>query len=127
MSGHSVEAGPEYFARARVFLTVKENVMLRLRVLSAALASLAIAAVTAGIHASGHGRTLVVTMTNDQNANEIKVYDAESHALLQTLSTHGKGGVEATREESSSSTAGSWRSSTTDPATSRCSGEMGTR
>ena len=25
--------------------------------------------------------------------NQIKVYDAESHALLQTLSTHGKGGV----------------------------------
>ena len=39
------------------------------------------------------GRTLVVTMTNDQDANQIKVYDAESHALLQTLSTHGKGGV----------------------------------
>jgi hypothetical protein len=65
----------------------------RFRVLSAALAFLAIAAVTAEIHASGHRRTLVVTMTNDQNSNEIKVYDAESHALLQTLSTHGKGGV----------------------------------
>jgi len=36
---------------------------------------------------------LVVTMTNDQDSNEIKIYDAESHALLQTLSTHGKGGV----------------------------------
>ncbi len=67
--------------------------MLKVRVLSAALACLAIAAVTAGVHASGHGRTLVVTMTNDQNANEIKVYDAESQALLQTLSTHGKGGA----------------------------------
>lgn len=68
--------------------------MSRLRVLSATVACLAIAATTAGrIHASGHGRTLVVTMTNDQNANQIKVYDAESHALLQTLSTHGKGGV----------------------------------
>src|SRR5215510_10080489 len=32
-------------------------------------------------------------MTNDPNTNEIKVYDADSHALLQTLSTHGKGGV----------------------------------
>ncbi len=67
--------------------------MLKVRVLSAALAGLAIAAVTAGVHASGHGRTLVVTMTNDQNANQIKVYDAESQALLQTLSTHGKGGA----------------------------------
>src|SRR5512147_3205207 len=67
--------------------------MLKFRVLSAALASLAIAAATSGVHASGHRRTLVVTMTNDQNSNEIKVYDAQSHALLQTLSTHGKGGV----------------------------------
>ena len=61
--------------------------------MSAALALLAIAVTTVGIHADGHQRTLVVTMTNDQNSNEIKVYDAESHALLQTLSTHGKGGV----------------------------------
>jgi len=67
--------------------------MFRCRVLNAAAACVAIAAATTGIHASGHGRTLVVTMTNDQNANQIKVYDAESHALLQTLSTHGKGGV----------------------------------
>jgi len=67
--------------------------MLKVRVLSAVLACLAIGAVTAGVHASGHGRTLVVTMTNDQNGNEIKVYDAESHALLQTLPTHGKGGA----------------------------------
>ena len=45
------------------------------------------------IHASGNDRTLVVTMTNDPDTNQIKVYDAESHALLQTLSTHGKGGA----------------------------------
>jgi DNA-binding beta-propeller fold protein YncE len=77
----------------RVFLTLKENVMFRSRVLCATVACLAVAAATSGIHASGHGRTLVVTMTNDQNSNQIKVYDAESHALLQTLSTHGKGGV----------------------------------
>ena len=67
--------------------------MFRCRVLTAAAACVAIAAATTGIHASGHRRTLVVTMTNDQNANQIRVYDAESHALLQTLSTHGKGGV----------------------------------
>ena len=60
--------------------------MLKFKVLSAALACLAIATATSGVHASGHGRTLVVTMTNDQDSNEIKVYDAESHALLQTLS-----------------------------------------
>lgn len=67
--------------------------MSRFRVLSATVACFAIAAATTGIHASGHRRTLVVTMTNDQDANQIKVYDAESHALLQTLSTRGKGGV----------------------------------
>ena len=66
--------------------------MSRLRLLSAIVACLAITAVT-GIHAAGRGRTLVVTMTNDPDANQIKVYDAESRALLQTLSTHGKGGV----------------------------------
>jgi len=51
------------------------------------------AAATTGIQARGHERTLVVTMTNDQNSNQIKVYDADSHALLQTLSTHGQGGA----------------------------------
>ena len=58
------------------------------------VAFVAFAAGGAGIHASdGNGRTLVVTMTNDPNVNQIRVYDAESHVLLQTLSTHGKGGV----------------------------------
>jgi anti-sigma-K factor RskA len=90
--------------------------MFKFRVLSAVVACFAIAAATTGIHASGHGRTLVVTMTNDQNANQIRVYDAESHALLQTLST----------KESNSTTADSWQRSTTDQATLRCSGETGT-
>jgi len=67
--------------------------MSRLRVLRAMVAGLALTAATTGIQASGHRRTLVVTMTNDADANQIKVYDAESQALLQTLSTHGKGGV----------------------------------
>lgn len=67
--------------------------MSRVRVLCAMVACLAIAAATTGIHASGHRRTLVVTMTNDADSNQVKVYDAESHVLLQTLSTHGKGGV----------------------------------
>jgi hypothetical protein len=57
------------------------------------VAGFAIAAATTGLHASGHRRTLVVTMTNDADSNQVKVYDAESHVLLQTLSTHGKGGV----------------------------------
>jgi hypothetical protein len=73
--------------------------MLRFRVLSAtacvaiAVATTAAAVATTGIHAAGHERTLVVTMTYDQDSNQLKVYDAESHVLLQTLSTHGKGGA----------------------------------
>ena len=68
--------------------------MFRRNVSGVIVACAALAAGTAGIYAnSGHGRTLVVTMTNDPNANQIRVYDAESRVLLQTLSTRGKGGV----------------------------------
>jgi hypothetical protein len=37
--------------------------------------------------------TLAVTMTNDPASNQIKVYDASTLALLQTLSTNGAGGA----------------------------------
>jgi hypothetical protein len=37
--------------------------------------------------------TLAVIMTNDPMSNQINVYDVETSVLLQTLSTHGKGGV----------------------------------
>jgi len=47
--------------------------------------------VTAG--ADRRSTTFVVTMTNDAEANAIQVYDVATHALLQTLSTRGKGGV----------------------------------
>jgi len=68
--------------------------MFRRNVLGVTVAFLAFAAGSGGIFASGaHGRTLVVTMTNDPDANQIKVYDAQSRVLLQTLSTHGTGGV----------------------------------
>jgi len=68
--------------------------MFRRNVLAMVVTGIAVAAGAASIHASGgQGRTLVVTMTNDPNENQIKVYDAQSHALLQTLSTHGKGGA----------------------------------
>src|SRR5262245_18099567 len=36
---------------------------------------------------------LAVTMTNDPEPNQINVYNAQTGALLQTLSTNGKGGV----------------------------------
>src|SRR5262245_32524758 len=67
--------------------------MLRVRMLGTAAACIAITAGATGILASGHGRTLVITMTNDPEANQIKVYDADSRVLLQTLSTRGKGGA----------------------------------
>jgi hypothetical protein len=59
----------------------------------AVVACVVVVAGAVRIHASGHDRTLVVTMTNDPERNEIKVYDADSRVLVQTLSTHGKGGV----------------------------------
>src|SRR5262249_40510595 len=66
--------------------------MSRLMRLCAAVVCVIVAAATAA-GAEDRNRTLVVTMTNDSDANQIKVYDAETHALLQTLSTHGKGGA----------------------------------
>ena len=55
---------------------------------------LTLAASAADVHGSNHGRMLVITMTNDPVANEIKVYDASTHALLQTLATGGAGGAD---------------------------------
>jgi hypothetical protein len=66
--------------------------MSRLRILCAAVAYIAFAMPAPGV-AAGHRRTLVVTMTNDPNVNQIKVYDADSRVLLQTLPTFGKGGA----------------------------------
>jgi hypothetical protein len=67
--------------------------MLKVRFLQIATICLALASGATALHANDNRRTLVVTMTNNPDANQIKVYDADSHALLQTLSTHGKGGV----------------------------------
>ena len=66
-----------------------------LRWITALGASAAFLLVSGGapLHADRRGLTLVVTMTNDPDLNLIKVYDADTHALLQTLSTRGKGGV----------------------------------
>jgi len=72
-------------------MTFKESVMFKLRMLCAVTSTLL--AIGGTIHASGHARTLVLTMTNDPQGNQLKVYDADSRALLQTLSTHGKGGA----------------------------------
>jgi hypothetical protein len=58
---------------------------------AAALAVIAVA--VPRLHADRRDRALVVTMTNEASANQIKVYDAETRALIQTLPTHGKGGV----------------------------------
>jgi len=58
-----------------------------------AVAVLVIAGTGPSVQAKDRGLTLAVIMTNDKDANAIQVYDTGTHALLQTLSTHGKGGV----------------------------------
>jgi hypothetical protein len=56
-------------------------------------ALLIVVAVAPNARASRRSVTLAVTMTNDPISNQIKVYDASTNALLQTLSTQGKGGA----------------------------------
>ena len=67
--------------------------MTRLKTLSSITALLVVFASPWSVRADHRDRTLVVTMTNDPLANQIKVYDADTRVLLQTLSTHGRGGV----------------------------------
>jgi len=62
-----------------------------IRLCSAAV--LVFATGVAGVQAGRRAVTLAVIMTNDPVSNQIKVYDVDTHVLLQTLSTHGKGGV----------------------------------
>src|SRR6476469_3629018 len=64
----------------------------RFAVCSTALV-LVCAAGVANAGAEHRGPTLVVTMTNDPIENRINVYDADTHALLQSLATHGRGGA----------------------------------
>jgi hypothetical protein len=61
--------------------------------LCSAAALLVCAAGVVSVQAGHRAVTLAVIMTNDPVTNQIKVYDVGSHVLLQTLSTHGKGGV----------------------------------
>ena len=67
--------------------------MSKFRYLCSAAVALAFVAGPSALHAEHRDRTLVVTMTNDSIDNRITVYDADTHALLQTLSTHGQGGA----------------------------------
>jgi hypothetical protein len=67
--------------------------MFRLAKVCGAAALLAITSGVTTIQAGHRAVTFAVIMTNDPAANEIKVYDAGTSALLQTLPTHGKGGV----------------------------------
>jgi hypothetical protein len=67
--------------------------MFNISKVGAAVVCAALAAGASAVGAFGHDRTLVITMTNDPDANQIKVYDAETRVLVQTLSTHGKGGA----------------------------------
>jgi hypothetical protein len=56
-------------------------------------ATASFAAPPPSVQAKHEGLTLAVTMTNDPATNQIKVYDAATHALLQTLQTNGAGGA----------------------------------
>ena len=56
-------------------------------------ALLVVAASGPTLHAEHPDRTLAVIMTNDPIANQIQIYDATRGVLVQTLPTHGKGGV----------------------------------
>ena len=79
------------------------------------------AAGVGNVQADTHDRTLAVVMTNDPNANQVKVYDATTGDLLQTLSTNGKGGAGTTPGACGSSTANCSPPSTTDPTAWQCS------
>jgi hypothetical protein len=72
---------------------IKEGSMSKLMKGAGVAALLVWAAGVAHPQAGGHGATLAVTMTNDPTANQIRVYDVATKVLVQTLSTHGKGGV----------------------------------
>jgi hypothetical protein len=52
-----------------------------------------LAAHVVSVKADPAASTLAVTMTNDSVSNALQVYDTSTHALLQTLSTQGQGGV----------------------------------
>ena len=67
--------------------------MSRLIRLCSAAALLVFATGVSGVQADHRAVTLAVVMTNDPMFNQIEVYDAGTKALLQTLSTLGKGGV----------------------------------
>jgi hypothetical protein len=63
-------------------------------VASGAIAVLLVAAASVSVTQARSGdRTLAVTMTNDPQSNQVRVYDASTGALVQTLSAHGKGGA----------------------------------
>jgi hypothetical protein len=67
--------------------------MTRVAVLCGTAALVIYSALGSNVHAEHRGRTLAVIMTNDPVLNQIEVYDTSTNALLQTLSTRGKGGA----------------------------------
>lgn len=67
--------------------------MSRFAVLFSAASLLMLGAYSVSVKADPAGSTLAITMTNDSVSNALQVYNASTHALLQTLSTQGQGGV----------------------------------
>jgi hypothetical protein len=67
--------------------------MSRFAVLFGAATLLMLGAHGVSVKADAGGSTLAVTMTNDSVSNALRVYDAASGALRQTVATQGQGGV----------------------------------
>lgn len=67
--------------------------MAKLSVWCAAATLLALTQGTPLLHAHDNDRTLAIVMSNDPTTNDIRVYDAQTKALLQKLPTKGQGGV----------------------------------
>lgn len=67
--------------------------MSKLVALCSAALVLVVAVGGSNVRAQHRDPILVVTMTNDPIENRLMIYDADTHTLLQTLSTHGKGGA----------------------------------
>ena len=67
--------------------------MSRLVSVCSAVVSVAFLAHGPSVRAEHRGVTFAVIMTNDLVSNQIKVYDASTKVLVQTLSTNGKGGA----------------------------------
>src|SRR5262249_22063842 len=71
----------------------KKTLLATMALISMSTVAFAAADVPAARGRDNRSATLAVTMTNEAGQNRIKVYDATTRELLQTLSAGGAGGV----------------------------------